>query len=707
MDKKSGLLNKTLVIGILVLLIGAGIIPTISGDYNNNQDTFSLTFYTFDKTGTKKCKVEISTDSANIISDMFEELKYKITSDPTSDETKSLKNDFVEILDSYGLIPQGLSKDYVFSLLNPRWLRNTGNNNPFTKDSVPSSRVSTVRNGILPGPYSHTGSAAFCSLAGGGGGFIFPPVMLPRPRLATVWAAYLGGVITAANLFTGHGFVAYGAQFGVALGFMGIGLSFAYPGEPSVFGFGGYALLAMVGAEDVESYPPNQDPVISDENPPSGTWDVPLSLSELRFHISDDDGDLMSYWVTTDPDIGSGQGHLKNNGVYSVPVSSLEYDKPYSWTVRVSDGKETVEKKFGFITVAGPPFDPFDDGWEYRKMITIDHNKVAGSLTGFPVLVSVVDSDLHDKAQSDGDDILFMDGSGVATKLYHEIEMYDDSSGELITWVSISSLSSTIDTVLYMYYGNPSSNSQQFPERVWDSDYIMVQHMDIQDSTIYDSTLNDNDGYLVSSPYNIDGVISNAVQFDGKDDAIEVPYDSTLESPDLTFELWGRITGSRSDGKPHNYFALKRGRDHWGNNDGHQFSFQGYWQPESGTRRFRALYERNSAPQQHAVGDSVGLNNTWYHFSTTFDEDTYNAKFYMNGSLKATEPMESEVIWYNDNSGFSWAKDYRPTPLYMHVSVDETRISSVVRSAEWTSTSFNTMSDPLAFFSLGPEESAP
>ena len=99
------LLNKVLIVVILVLFIGSSIIPSISGDYINNQDTLSLTFYTFNKTGTKECKVELSTDSINIISDKFEELKYKIINNPTSSGTKTLKNNFVELLDRYDLIP--------------------------------------------------------------------------------------------------------------------------------------------------------------------------------------------------------------------------------------------------------------------------------------------------------------------------------------------------------------------------------------------------------------------------------------------------------------------------------------------------------------------------------------------------------------------------------------------------------------------------
>ena len=135
-------------------------------------------------------------------------------------------------------------------------------------------------------------------------------------------------------------------------------------------------------------------------------------------------------------------------------------------------------------------FNPFKEGWKYRKKITIDHKQVAGNLVNFPVLVSTIDTDLRNKAQIDGDDILFMDGKGNANQLFHEIESFDSSTGELVAWVNIPALSSTVDIIFYMYYGNPDCSNQEFPEIVWDSSYCGVWHLD----KFYDSTMNYNDG---------------------------------------------------------------------------------------------------------------------------------------------------------------------------------------------------------------------
>ena len=114
--------------------------------------------------------------------------------------------------------------------------------------------------------------------------------------------------------------------------------------------------------------------------------------------------------------------------------------------------------------------------WLHRKMITIDHTKVAASLADFPVLIDISDSDLALKAQQNGGDIVFVDSA--VNKLNHEVEYYDNNTGHLIAWVKVPSLSSTSDTVLYMYYGNVAASSQQNPAAVWDSNYVMVQHLE-------------------------------------------------------------------------------------------------------------------------------------------------------------------------------------------------------------------------------------
>lgn len=98
-----------------------------------------------------------------------------------------------------------------------------------------------------------------------------------------------------------------------------------------------------------------------------------------------------------------------------------------------------------------------DANWDYSKRIAINHSQVDAALTNFPILVHITgDTDLGSHAQDNGDDILFtMDGDN-ETKLNHEIEIWNDDGTYVNAsiWVNITSLSSSVDTNIWMYYGN-------------------------------------------------------------------------------------------------------------------------------------------------------------------------------------------------------------------------------------------------------------
>ncbi|MFW9821987.1 MAG: DUF2341 domain-containing protein, partial [Candidatus Thorarchaeota archaeon] len=150
----------------------------------------------------------------------------------------------------------------------------------------------------------------------------------------------------------------------------------------------------------------------------------------------------------------------------------------------------------------GPPNKRF---FNYYKVITINHSLVfgTGSHLNFPVLISIYDSDLHDKVQSNGNDIAFANDT---SWLDHEIELfnqtYNGTHAHIIAWVRIPTLSTSIDTIIYMYYGNLTMPSQQNPESVWESSFKGIWHLSEDPSgsspQMQDSTLNANHGTVAN-----------------------------------------------------------------------------------------------------------------------------------------------------------------------------------------------------------------
>ncbi len=135
-------------------------------------------------------------------------------------------------------------------------------------------------------------------------------------------------------------------------------------------------------------------------------------------------------------------------------------------------------------------------GYAYQKTITIDHNQVSGGsdLFNFPVLITTIDNDLRTisngghVANPNGYDIIFTDANYF--KLDHEVETYTDNTGNLIAWVRIPVLSTSVNTVIRILYGNPQITVDPSTSTTWSPDYSGVWHM----AGFSDATMNGNNG---------------------------------------------------------------------------------------------------------------------------------------------------------------------------------------------------------------------
>jgi hypothetical protein len=69
---------------------------------------------------------------------------------------------------------------------------------------------------------------------------------------------------------------------------------------------------------------------------------------------------------------------------------------------------------------------------------------------------------------SSGYDIIFRASNGV-DELYHEVESYNGTTGTLVAWVRVPTVSGTANTTIYMYYGNQCiTSATQSANNVWE-----------------------------------------------------------------------------------------------------------------------------------------------------------------------------------------------------------------------------------------------
>jgi MSHA biogenesis protein MshQ len=371
-------------------------------------------------------------------------------------------------------------------------------------------------------------------------------------------------------------------------------------------------------------------------------------------------------------------------------VSGLTYGAAYRWYVNVTDGTYWTRKVFSFETGYPSHFNPFDFGWQYRKQITIDHTQVADDLSNFPILINVVDIDLL-KAQIDGGDILFMNTTGAAVKWHHEIESFDGSTGTLVAWVNIPALSSSQDTSFYMYYGNPSCINQEYPEKTWDSNYELVYHMNEANlAKIIDSTFNKRNttSRSTGSPSSVNGKSGKAIHFTSGNWYIFPCSDIFRGNSDYSVELWFNADSMSALAYLmilNQYAALNP-------------LLLGWNTANNILRTAKRTDYSWSAPVQTTALST----NIWNSVSLTYSTVS-GWNLYWNTS-STSNPSTSSLDSVSSNNGLGGMWDGTSTFIG---TIDEVRISNIVRSAAWIQTSYATMNDPSLFVHIGQEEPGP
>ena len=357
------------------------------------------------------------------------------------------------------------------------------------------------------------------------------------------------------------------------------------------------------------------------------------------------------------------------------------------------------------VSAAGESWYSANGTWSYRKEITINNIKVSdldsADMLNFPITVNSTDLDLRTVTNGgkvengNGYDIIFTDSTGSGTKLDHEIEKYDAVAGELVTHVRIPVLDYDDNTILYMYYGNDAITvSQENITAVWDSNFVMVQHLQEDPGPggageIVDSTQYNNDGTAEASMLTEDqvaGQIDGSLDFDGVDDYVDcgtgIGSDVT-QNITVSLLIKGsaqenvgliakRVTGAdysyafrTSSINPYNKatFIIKNSDDVQVNLESTQIFFDG-------TDKF-------------LVGTYDGTNMKLYY------NGTFDVSASQTGNLKSTaDPLVIGKYITNHFNGI----------------IDEVRISNVSRSAGWITTEYNNQSDVGSFLNFSTEE---
>jgi len=387
---------------------------------------------------------------------------------------------------------------------------------------------------------------------------------------------------------------------------------------------------------------------------------------------------------------------------HSMALSGLTASTTYHYRVKSRDaaGNLGTSGDYSFTTSAQPSGGW--DGYSYRRPLTIDYTKVSpcsSNLSNFPVLISLSGTWLKTTGNgghvysSNGYDIIFRASDGV-TQLNHEIEKYDGSAGTLVAWVRVPILSYTINTTVYIYYGNSAITTyQSTPTGVWDSNYKGVWHLKENPSgtapQIKDSTSNTNNGTSyggMTSGDQVAGKIGGGLDLETDDYISAANNSSTLNvGQAFTLEAWIKrdTTGPKT-------VVTKR----YGNAYSFKLSFT-----SSDVLRLD-VYNGNG--YNNVQGNTI--TDTNWHYVGAYSNGT-SLKLITDGVVHSNTGSKTGTIPYDSNTLWMGVGIWSGNPVdYFDGIIDEVRVSNVVRSDCWIKTGYLNQNNPSTFYTAGSEE---
>jgi hypothetical protein len=339
---------------------------------------------------------------------------------------------------------------------------------------------------------------------------------------------------------------------------------------------------------------------------------------------------------------------------------------------------------------------------------------ISTTLTNFPYLVYIQENALKSGANcatnvqyptggTNGYDFAFT-LSGSTTELFYQVESFDPTTGTLLAWVEIPSLTST-NVGLTFYFGAASPlHNTLFTQNTWDTEYMGVYHFDENSTTasIQDATVNGNSG-TQSNTTVIAGKIGNAYSFNGTSTSIATSSSSSLNiTGSFTLSAWvytnspynKSTAGAGSGAYDYKIFTNEASYTSGGYKLGLYGSSSTTVYPEVETRNSGSAYLDRST----SSGQTFVTTGTWHYVEGIYNSSNSTFYSYIDGVLS------------NSSTGAT-ASSTNVAPLYfgsdfgtgnfINGIIDEARVSNDVKSSDWIKAEYKNQNSPSTYTTTG------
>jgi len=347
--------------------------------------------------------------------------------------------------------------------------------------------------------------------------------------------------------------------------------------------------------------------------------------------------------------------------------------------------------------------------------ITLDHNKVPETFTGFPVLIRNTSDLLKD---TDHGGVVNMDGSNIefwnsdnSSQYFHEIEFYNGSTGTLVSWVNITSLSSLVDTVINMRF-NGTQPFNVNATKVWDNNYQAVYHMNATSKEsgvpIWDSTENHFSLYQygdLTGAAIVTGIAGKAVNV-SDDYFVDVNRQLSYNMSNYsTVEVWANAGFQDTNSR---YIISNL------HNGGLSYPRMSLFQGSSSSTPVRADSLDNDNDGVYGLyGGFEPWDGDWNYLSVTRVNRTHLRFVYNQSEVtlynKTDDYTDHDTdLNFTSNQQFVIGNYYNGTPTEVNSFrgiLDEVRLSKTPRSQEWLNMTYESIVNYSTFTSFSYSES--
>ncbi len=348
-------------------------------------------------------------------------------------------------------------------------------------------------------------------------------------------------------------------------------------------------------------------------------------------------------------------------------------------------------------------------GYQYYIPITVTSNTsiASGTETNFPMLVSSTLSQWEypsghisnlvtaPNGGQEPADLVFATSTancGV-NNLNFETESYSSSTGALVDWVNVPSLSA--GSVIYACYGNSAiTTDQSHPSSTWNNNYAGVWHLANPTSSVstYDSVsgaVGTNNGQVGTTIGEIDGA---GIWGTHTTDAIVT--DISSNSTQRTYSLWTYRTGLG------------------GSSLGRMFEKR-----TSGAQTDVLLYDTTCSSYGYDRTWTSGIvewcvslptANVWHYIVITYDSSSGSNSpiIYVDGvsqSIRSTSGFPASGSPVNNTDNYVIGNRTNDNARNWAGSLDEFTIANTILSPSWILTEYNNQNSPSTFYTIGSE----